>query len=79
LIADPAQSGVKSKLTALRTEVGRSGPSDTLKSLLSDSTVVSVLKSIKAPQLARQLNDSLAPIRSSSMTTRPLVLGSTIC
>ena len=67
LVDDKSQSGAKSKLIELRTEVARPGQSVLLKSLLSDPTVVNALKTIKAPRLARPLNDTLAAISDYSV------------
>jgi putative ABC transport system permease protein len=69
LIGDPLQAGAKSKLTVLHTEVMQHGQSDRLKSLLSDPTIVNALKSIKAPAVARPLNDTLASISDYSVQT----------
>ncbi|MDB5060065.1 MAG: FtsX-like permease family protein, partial [Chloroflexi bacterium] len=67
LIDDPAKSGDKTKLTALQANVAMPGQSDQLKSLLSDPAVISALKSIKDPAIARPLNDSLASISEYSV------------
>jgi putative ABC transport system permease protein len=69
LIADPAQAGAKTKLTALQAALAKPGQSDQLKSLLSDPDVISALKSIKDPTIARPLNDSLASISDYSVQT----------
>ena len=69
VIDDPLRAGAKSRLTELQTEVRKSGQSDRLKSLLSDPTVVTALKSINAPAVARPLNDALASISDYTVQT----------
>ena len=63
LIANPASTGVKTKLIDLQQEVSRPGQSARLKGLLSDPDVIDALKGIKNQALvARPLNDALAGI-----------------
>jgi putative ABC transport system permease protein len=69
LTDDPANVGVKVRLTALRAAVAQPGQSSRLKSLLSDPEVSAALQTIKDPALARPLNDALATISDYSVQT----------
>jgi putative ABC transport system permease protein len=81
LIADPINAGVKSKLLDLQQQLLLPGLSDQLKSLLSDPKVNDTLKTIKQPDIAGVLNDTLSsisdytvlPIKQSSLDIADLV------
>jgi putative ABC transport system permease protein len=62
VIKDETDSGIKTKLTALRTQAALSGQSTQLKSLLSDSDVSDALAGIKSSSVSAPMNDALASI-----------------
>ncbi|HEY8284679.1 MAG TPA: ABC transporter permease, partial [Chloroflexota bacterium] len=69
LIGDGAQAGANTKLTHLLALVTHPGQSPELRSLLSDPTVISALKTIKDPTVAGALNNTLASISDYSVVT----------